>query len=85
MGRQLIASVLYVINEVELSIYRFLSSGAKKVKGSLNRSSRGSTGSLVVEAFNALACYRCLDRTSTRGKESTSTGKRRLLDERKCF
>ena len=28
----MIASVLYVINEVELSIYRFLSSGAKKSK-----------------------------------------------------
>ena len=30
--RQLIASVLYVIHEVELSIYRFLSLGAKKSK-----------------------------------------------------
>ena len=28
----MIASVLYIINEVELSIYRFLSSGAKKSK-----------------------------------------------------
>ena len=32
VGRQLIASVLYIINEVELSIYRFLSLGAKKSK-----------------------------------------------------
>ena len=32
MSRQLNASVLYVINEVELSIYRFLTSGAKKNK-----------------------------------------------------
>ena len=32
MGRQLNASVLYIINEVELSIYRFLTSGAKKNK-----------------------------------------------------
>ena len=32
MGRQLIASVLYIINEVELSIYRFLSLGAKNSK-----------------------------------------------------
>ena len=31
-GRKLIASVLNVINEEELSIYRFLSSGAKKSK-----------------------------------------------------
>ena len=28
----MIVSVLYIINEVELSIYRFLSSGAKKSK-----------------------------------------------------
>ena len=32
VGRQLNASVLYIINEVELSIYRFLISGAKKNK-----------------------------------------------------
>ena len=32
VGRQLIANVLYVINEVELSIYRFLTSRAKKNK-----------------------------------------------------
>ena len=32
VGRQLIASVLYVINEVGLSMYRFLSLGAKKTK-----------------------------------------------------
>ena len=32
MGRQLNTSVLYVINEMELSIYRFLTSGAKKNK-----------------------------------------------------
>ena len=32
MGRQINAGVLYLINEVELSIYRFLSSGAKKSK-----------------------------------------------------
>ena len=32
MGRQLNASFLYVINEVELSIYRFLTSEAKKNK-----------------------------------------------------
>ena len=32
MGRQLITSVLYIINEVEFSIYSFLSSGAKESK-----------------------------------------------------
>ena len=32
MGRQLNASVLYIINEVELSIYRFLTSEAQKNK-----------------------------------------------------
>ena len=32
VGRQLNASVLYIINEVELSIFRFLISGAKKNK-----------------------------------------------------
>ena len=32
MGRQKNVGVLYPINEVELSIYRFLTSGAKKNK-----------------------------------------------------
>ena len=32
MGRQINTSVLLVINEVELSTYRFLTSGAKKIK-----------------------------------------------------
>ena len=32
MGRQINVGVLYLINEVELSIYRFLTSGAKKNK-----------------------------------------------------
>ena len=32
VGRKLIASVLSLINEMELSIYRFLSSGAKNNK-----------------------------------------------------
>ena len=32
MGRKINVGVLYVINEVELSIYRFLNSGAKKNK-----------------------------------------------------
>ena len=79
MGRQLNANVLYVINEVELSIYRFLTSGANK-----NKKQPSSTGSLVVRAFNVLAGYRCFDRMST-GKEGTSTKKGRLLEERECF
>ena len=32
MGRQVNAGVLYLINEIELTIYRFLTSGAKKNK-----------------------------------------------------
>ena len=32
MGRQINAGVLLHINEVELSIYRFLTLGAKKIK-----------------------------------------------------
>ena len=32
VGRQLNAVVLYLINELELSIYRFLTFGAKKIK-----------------------------------------------------
>ena len=35
VGRQLIGRVFSVINEVELSIYRFLTSGAKKNKKQL--------------------------------------------------
>ena len=31
-GIQINPGVLYLINEVELSIYRFLTSGAKKIK-----------------------------------------------------
>ena len=68
MGRQLNANVLYVINEVELSIYRFLTSGANK-----NKKQPSSTGSLVVRAFNVLAGYRYFDQSSTRN-EGASTG-----------
>ena len=32
VGRQINASVLYLINEMELSIYRFLTLEAKKIK-----------------------------------------------------
>ena len=68
MGKKLITSVLYVINEVELSIYRFLSSGAKKSKRQ-PQSVKLGVDSLVVGAFNALAGYRCLERTSTGGRQ----------------
>ena len=32
VGRQINASVLLLINEVELSIYKFITSGVKKIK-----------------------------------------------------
>ena len=32
VGKQINSSVLFIINEVELSIYRFQTSGAKKTK-----------------------------------------------------
>ena len=38
---------------MEFSIYRFLTSGAKKPKNSSDWSSLGSTGSLAIGAFNA--------------------------------
>ena len=47
---------------MELFIYRFLTLGAKKPKNSLNRSSWGSIGSLVVRAFNAWQVTVTLDR-----------------------
>ena len=60
-----------LINEVEISIYRFLTSGAKKPKSSLNRSNLGSIGLLTVGAFNAWQVTITLDRTSA-GKEQLS-------------
>ena len=61
----MIASVLYVINEVELSIYRFLSLGAKNSKREPRLVELGVDHSLAVKAFNALAGYHCLDGRST--------------------
>ena len=52
VGKQTNASVLFFINEVELSLYRFQTSGTKIPKNSLDRSSWGSTSSLAVGAFN---------------------------------
>ena len=48
LGKQINAGVLLLINEVELSIYRFLSLGAKMPKSSLDWSSWGSIGSLAI-------------------------------------
>ena len=81
MGRQINASVLLHINEVELSIYRFLTSGAKKPKSNLDWLSWGLIGSLAVGAFNAWQVTATFDRTSTE-KANTSTEKERLLEER---
>ena len=39
VGKQINAGVIFFINEVELSIYRFLTLGAKMPKNSLNWSS----------------------------------------------
>ena len=52
VGKQTNASVLFFINKVELSIYRFLTSRTKMPKNSLDRSSWGSTSSLAIGAFN---------------------------------
>ena len=48
VGKQINASVFMLINEVELSIYRLLASGAKMPKSSLNPSSKVLTGWLIV-------------------------------------
>ena len=50
-SRQINAGVIFLINEVKLSIYRFLTPGTKK--NGLDRSNWGSTDSLAVGAFNA--------------------------------
>ena len=65
MGRQINGGVLLLINKVELSIYRFLTSGAKKNKKQPQLVERGSTGSLAIGAFNDVAGYRFFDRIST--------------------
>ena len=71
-------------NEVEFSIYRFLTLGAKKPKSNLDRSSWGSTGSLAVGALNVWQVTVTLDRTLN-GKTNPSIGKEKLLEERKGF
>ena len=66
---------------MELSIYRFLTWGAKKSKHSFDQSSWGSIDSLAVGVLNAWQVTVTLDRTSI-GKANPSTGKERLLEER---
>ena len=66
---------------MKLSIYRFLTSGAKKSKYSFDRSSWGSIDLVAVGALNAWQVTVTLDRNSI-GKTNPSTGKERLLEER---
>ena len=66
MGRQINASVLYIINEVELLIYRFLTSRAKKNK------KQSQSVELGIDRFTNIKLLQ-LDLT---GKEDTSTKKR---------
>ena len=73
-----------LINEMEFSIYRFLTSGAKKPKNSFDRSSLGSTGSLAIGAFNAWQVTVTLYRTSIQ-KTNPSIEKEKLLEERIFF
>ena len=80
MGIQINTGVLYLINEVKLSIYRFITLGAKKKKSSLNWSSWGSIGSLTVEAFNALADYRCFNQASTKDRSGRKIPRPRRED-----
>ena len=52
MSKQINAGILLLINEVKLFVYRFLTSGAKKPKNSLDWSSWWLTGSLTIRGFN---------------------------------
>ena len=72
------------INEVELSIYSFLTSGAKKSKSNLDQSSWGSTGSLAIGALNAWQMTITLDQTLIR-KIYPSIVKKGLLEEKEGF
>ena len=64
VGRQLIASVILFINEVELLIYRFLSSGVKNSKRYPRPVELWVDRITSRWALNALTGYRCLDWTS---------------------
>ena len=81
MGRQLNASVLYIINEVEFSIYRFLTSGAKKNK------KKSQPVELGINQFTSCWSIKCLagDRYPQSDFDRTSTEKERLLEEREIF
>ena len=67
VGRQINASVLLLINEMELSIYRFLTPGPKKNKRQPQPIELGVNW-IVIGAFNALIGYHYVDQTSTRGQ-----------------
>ena len=60
----MIASVLFLINEVELSIYRFSGSGVKNNKRYPRPVKLGINWITSRWAFNALIGCHCLDRTS---------------------
>ena len=69
-----------LINEVELSIYRFLTSGAKKPKSSLDRLSWGFTISLAIGAFNIWQVTVTLDREDKYlNQEGKTTGRERVF------
>ena len=74
VGRQINISVLFLKNEVELSIYKFLTTRTKKTKKQPQSIELGSTGSLAVGAFNAWQVTVTLNRRSI-GKANTLTGK----------
>ena len=74
VGRQINISVLFLKNEVELSIYKFLTTRTKKTKKQPQSIELGSTGSLAVRAFNAWQVTVTLNRRSI-GKANTLTGK----------
>ena len=66
--KQINAGVFLLINEVNLFIYRFLTSGDKKIKKQPQSVELGSTSSLAIGALNALASYRCFDWTLIEGR-----------------
>ena len=74
VGRQINISVLFLKNEVEFSIYKFLTTRTKKTKKQPQSIELGSTGSLAVGVFNAWQVTVTLNRRSI-GKANTLTGK----------
>lgn len=69
-----------LINEVELSIYRFLTLGAKKSKSGLDQLSWGLIGSLTVGAFNAWQVTVTFDwEDKSLDRERKATGRERVF------